>query len=117
MKIKLLALTVLLALGGFLLFNFIQNPSLATSEWHEYLGGPDRAHFSPLKQITPENVKNLQVAWEFHTQDTSGQMQSNPIIVDGVLYAPTASIQVVALDAATGKQLLAVQRSAPPGLD
>lgn len=105
MKIKLLALTILLALVGFLLFNFIQNSPLATSEWREYLGGPDRAHFSPLKQITPENVKNLQVAWEFHTQDTSGQMQSNPIIVDGVLYAPTASIQVVALDAATGKQL------------
>ena len=105
MKPKLLILTIGAVLGGLLLFNFVQNQIIATSEWREYLGGPDRAHYSSLKQITPENVNNLQIAWEYHTQDTAGQMQCNPIIVDGVLYAPTASVQIFALDAATGKEL------------
>lgn len=79
-------------------------------EWPEYLGGPDRNHYSPLKEITPENVKNLVVAWEYHTRD-SGQVQCNPIVVDGVLYAMTATVQPFALDAATGRELWRVRDS------
>jgi quinoprotein glucose dehydrogenase len=73
-------------------------------EWPEYLGGPDRNHYSTLTQITPENVKNLQVAWSYSTPD-SGQMQVNPIIVNGILYGVTSSVQAFALDAATGKEI------------
>ena len=72
--------------------------------WSEYLGGPDRNHYSALDQITPENVKNLEVAWEYHTLD-SGQVQCNPIVVNGVLYGVTASNGLFAVDAATGKEL------------
>lgn len=75
-----------------------------TNEWKEYLGGPERNHFSPLSQINEKNVKQLQVAWEYHTGD-SGQIQCNPIIVDGVLYGMTATTRPFALDAATGKQI------------
>jgi quinoprotein glucose dehydrogenase len=75
-----------------------------SKEWREYLGGPDRNHFSTLDQINIENVKNLKVAWEYHTAD-SGQLQCNPIIAHGILYAMTASVQPFALDAATGKEL------------
>ena len=91
-------------MGSILLFNFTDFKA-TTVEWPEYLGGPERTHYSALKQITPENVKGLTVAWEYHTRDTSGQMQCNPIMVDGVLFATTASVQVFALDAATGKEL------------
>lgn len=105
MKNKFLLLVLAVVSGAFFFLNFTQTGSEATTEWREYLGGPDRAHFSPLKEITPENVGNLQVAWQYHTGDSSGQMQSNPIIVDGVLYAPTASVEIFALDAATGKEL------------
>ena len=73
-------------------------------EWREYLGGPDRNHYSTLSQINTANVNQLEKAWEYHTGDTSGQMQCNPIIVDGVLYAATASVEVFALEAATGKE-------------
>lgn len=76
----------------------------AEEEWPEYLGGPDRNHYSTLTQITPENVKNLQVAWSYSTPD-SGQMQVNPIVVNGVLYGVTSSVQAFALDAATGKEI------------
>jgi quinoprotein glucose dehydrogenase len=76
----------------------------ATSEWREYLGGPDRSHYSPLDQITLDNVKKLGIAWEYHSGD-SGQIQCNPIVVNGVLYAMTATVQPFALDAATGKEI------------
>jgi len=74
-------------------------------EWREYLGGPDRNHYSPLNQIHTGNVTQLTKAWEYRTGDTTGQMQCNPIIVDGVMYAPTSSVRIVAVDAATGKEL------------
>lgn len=73
-------------------------------EWREYLGGPERNHYSTLDQINTNNVNQLEKAWEFHTGDTSGQMQCNPIIVDGVMYVATASVEVIALDAATGQE-------------
>ncbi|MFD2934117.1 outer membrane protein assembly factor BamB family protein [Spirosoma flavum] len=74
------------------------------TNWGEYLGGPDRSHYSALTQITPENVRNLQVAWTYAAPD-SGQIQTNPIIIDGVLYGVTPTVQAFALDAATGKEI------------
>ncbi|WP_338877379.1 PQQ-binding-like beta-propeller repeat protein (plasmid) [Spirosoma sp. SC4-14] len=72
-------------------------------DWPEYLGGPDRNHYSLLRQIDSTNVSRLQVAWEYATKD-SGQMQCNPIVVNGTLYGMTASCQPFALDAAIGKE-------------
>ena len=72
--------------------------------WSEYLGGPDRNHYSSLTQINPQNVSQLQVAWSYSAPD-SGQMQMSPIIVDGVLFGMTAVVQAFALDAVTGREL------------
>lgn len=72
-------------------------------EWREYLGGPDRNHYSVLDQINADNVHQLEVAWTYHTTDT-GQIQCNPIIVNGVLYGMTASTLPFALNAATGEE-------------
>lgn len=72
-------------------------------EWTEYLGGPDRNHYSSLEQIDPSNVGQLKMAWEYHT-GTSGQIQCNPIIVDGTLYGMTATTQPFAINAATGEE-------------
>ena len=73
-------------------------------DWAEYLGGADRNHYSTLTQINPENVRKLKIAWSYTTPD-SGQMQVNPIIVKGILYGVTSSVQAFALDAATGKEI------------
>ncbi|NID11618.1 outer membrane protein assembly factor BamB family protein [Fibrivirga algicola] len=75
-----------------------------SGNWGDYLGGPDRAHYSPLTQITPENVQKLRVAWTYSAPD-SGQMQCNALVVDGVLYGVTAAVQAFALDATTGREL------------
>jgi quinoprotein glucose dehydrogenase len=81
-------------------------------DWPEYLGGPDRSHYSALDQINTSNVGALRLAWEFHSGDF-GQMQCNPIIVHGVLYGATGTCAVFALDAGTGKQ---IWRFAVPGV-
>ncbi len=72
-----------------------------------YGGNDDHTHYTTLSQISPANVKKLKVAWTYATHDefNGSEMQSNPVVIDGVLYATTPKLQVFALDAATGKEL------------
>ena len=72
------------------------------ADWPVYLGGKERNLYSSLKQINRDNVAKLEVAWTFETGDKA-EYQANNLIVDGVLYTPTPSRKVVALDAATGE--------------
>lgn len=70
-------------------------------DWPEY-GGHQGTRYSPLTQITRDNVHQLEVAWTYDTGETGG-LQTQPIMVDGVVYANTPSHKVIALDAATGR--------------
>lgn len=76
--------------------------------WPAYLGGLDSSQYSTLDQINTENVANLEVAWTYHSGDASDsgrtQVQCNPLIIDNIIYATTAALNVVALDAATGQE-------------
>lgn len=76
-------------------------------DWPVYGGGTDNAHYSTLGQITPANVSRLQVAWTYETRDEfpGSEMQANPIVIDGVLYATSPKMRVFALDAATGREI------------
>lgn len=81
---------------------WIQKTDFTT--WSDYLGGPDRNHYSSLDQINLANAHQLKQVWTYSLPD-SGQMQANPIIVDGLLYGVSASVQAFALDASTGKEV------------
>ena len=74
------------------------------TDWRDYLGGPDSAHYTPLKQIDPSNAGKLQVAWTFPTQDNNSYVY-NPLVVDNVAYVLARSGSLVAVDAASGKEL------------
>jgi quinoprotein glucose dehydrogenase len=74
------------------------------TDWPEYLGGPDRNHYSKLSEIDTTNVHLLEKTWEYHTGD-SGQMQFNPIVIDGVLYGISAKSNPFALNAHDGSLL------------
>ncbi len=73
-------------------------------DWPTYLGSKQRNLYSSLDQINRNNVARLKVAWTFETKNEA-EYQANNLIVGGVLYTPTATRKVIALDAATGKEL------------
>jgi quinoprotein glucose dehydrogenase len=74
--------------------------------WPQH-GGTNNIRYSPLTQINGKNVGGLKVAWTYDSHDAfkGSEMQSNPVVVDGVLYATTPTMRVVALEAATGREL------------
>jgi quinoprotein glucose dehydrogenase len=75
--------------------------------WEVVGGSTDNIHYSALSQINTKNVRSLRIAWTFDSGDAypGSDMQCNPIVVDGVMYVTTPKLRVVALDAATGKQI------------
>ena len=73
-------------------------------KWNDYGGGPDNSHFVDLKQITPANVNQLQVAWTYPTQDSVAYL-FNPIIVDNLMYVLARNYSLVALDAESGREI------------
>jgi quinoprotein glucose dehydrogenase len=82
------------------------NPDPAAMRtWTVSHGDAGARRYSALTQINKGNVHELREAWTFHSGDGSGNIQCNPIVVDGVLYAPTVGRAVVALDAAKGTVL------------
>lgn len=72
--------------------------------WTDYLGGPDSAQYSALKQITKSNVNQLQMAWSYPTGDKNNY-SFNPVIVDGAMYVLAQNNSIVALNAATGREI------------
>jgi quinoprotein glucose dehydrogenase len=90
------------------------NPAGATkNDWAYYGHDAGGTRYSPLTQINRENVKNLKVAWTFHSGDISdgsgrpkrSGLETTPILVDGILYLTSPFNRVFALNPETGKQL------------
>ena len=96
-------------LSGLLLFVACKQAEHPTTqaEWRVYGGSSENTRYSSLTQIDTSNIGKLQVAWVYNTGDADSinhsQIQCNPIVVDGVLYATSPRLKLLALDAATGK--------------
>jgi alcohol dehydrogenase (cytochrome c) len=65
--------------------------------------------YSPLDQISPANVSQLQPVWSFSTGVTNGH-EAPPIVNNGVMFAATPGNQVIALDAKSGALLWRYKR-------
>lgn len=84
----------------------------APNTWATFNGDLKAQKFSNADQITPDNVKNLQKAWEFHTGDVSdgsgdkpmSVWSATPLFVNDTLYLGTPFYRIIALDPGTGKQ-------------
>jgi quinoprotein glucose dehydrogenase len=82
-------------------------------QWPHYAADQAASHYSPLEQITPANVAQLAIAWEWKPNEKvlaqfgtrPGAFQNTPLMIDNVLYLSTPYNQVAALDATTGKEL------------
>ncbi len=82
-----------------------EKPRDGYTKWNVVAGGKDAIHYSRLDQINGGNVRQLQVAWTYDAGDSypGSEMQCNPIVVGGTLYATSPRVRAFALDAATGK--------------
>ncbi|HVW22847.1 MAG TPA: PQQ-binding-like beta-propeller repeat protein [Opitutaceae bacterium] len=76
----------------------------AARDWAVWNGDPAGDHYSPLAQIDRGNVAGLKVAWTYDTGEEGG-LETNPLVIGGVVYANTPSRKVIALDAASGRLL------------
>src|SRR5688572_14930472 len=86
--------------------------------WLSYSGNYAGHRYSPLSQINRSNVKNLQLKWSYHplyTKNTNAQnkMENSPLVVEGVMYTGTA-LEIVALDAVTGREYWKLNRALDP---
>lgn len=75
----------------------------SADSWPGYHGDYSGRRHSSLLQITPQNVKNLTLAWAFQTHQ-SAAIKSSPLLVDGILYF-TVPENVWAVDARSGHQI------------
>jgi len=90
-------------------------PAVAPGEWPAYGRDPGGMRHSPLAQITRDNVARLEPAWTYRTGELAtyqgtglgarAAFEATPLMVDGALYLSTPTDRVIALDAATGREL------------
>tara|TARA_Y100000768_G_scaffold131051_1_gene97416 strand:- start:4073 stop:6106 length:2034 start_codon:yes stop_codon:yes gene_type:complete len=78
------------------------NP-INTEDWQRSHGNNSSNRFSNLKIINNENASDLEIAWIFKMKDHKGDIQANPIIVNGIIYTPIAGGYIVAIDGKSGK--------------
>ena len=76
------------------------------ARWRDYSGAPDAAQYSSLKQVHRANVTQLQRVWTYSTGD-GNKYFFNPIVIDRTMYVLAKDNSIIALDAATGRELWA----------
>ena len=86
----------------------------ADGEWRAYGRDALGSRWSPLTEITRENVARLQPAWTYHTRETTPEfatrrrkrsLEVTPLVIDGRMYIGTPLGRVIALDPETGREL------------
>ena len=78
-------------------------------DWRNYGNDPAGSRFSPLSQITPQNVAQLQLAWSVRLGGSDGAappvLEATPLKIDQTLYVCSGTNDVFALDAESGRKL------------
>lgn len=85
-----------------------------TAGWTDYGNDRGGSRYSPVTQITKENVKHLEIAWEYRTGDVSDgegpdiesatTFENTPILVRDTLYIATPFNRIIALNPETGEE-------------
>ena len=77
--------------------------------WSVTGGSKANQKYSSLNQIDTSNVSSLDVAWIYHSEAGDslkvGPMETNPIIIDSILYAVSPQMKLFAIHAGTGKEI------------
>ena len=83
-------------------FDRILRANQEPQNWLTYSGTVLSQRHSPLSQVTPDNVKNLELQWVYQARSLE-KYEATALVVDGILYTVQAPNDVMALDAATGR--------------
>lgn len=95
-------------------------PAGSFRTWTVSHGDAGARRYSALDQINRGNVARLETAWTYRSEDGSANratwrgIQANPVVVDGIMYAPTAGRAIVAVDARFGREIWRYQVETPP---
>jgi alcohol dehydrogenase (cytochrome c) len=96
----------LLCIAPFVLAQVTPEQLLRTAQnpdnWLTYSGTYFSQRYSTLAQITPANVKNLQMRWALQVKSLE-KFEATPLVVDGRMYLTQAPNDVLALDAVSGR--------------
>ena len=103
---------MLCVLAALLLSGACAAAGAPAAQWPAVGGGLDSQRWSPLADISKDNVSQLQLAWSYHSGDFSkGEknhggtaLQVTPLMIDGTLYFCTPYNRAIALDAETGRE-------------
>ena len=88
------------------------NAEREPGSWLTYSGNYSSHRYSRLAQLTPANVAGLRPAWVYQVREP-GDVQTTPIVADGVMYVTEPKSHVVALDLKTGNTLWRWGRTVP----
>jgi alcohol dehydrogenase (cytochrome c) len=120
MNARILILLTLLAAGSptDVTYDRLLHADREPHNWLSYSGNYAGHRYSPLTQVNRSNVRNLQLKWSYHplyakNGNSQNKMENTPLVVDGVMYTGTA-LEVVALDAVTGRQYWKFARALDP---
>jgi alcohol dehydrogenase (cytochrome c) len=112
MKVMKYALLLLLFTGAPLIsrtqnvpYQRVVHSDSEPQNWLTYGGNYFSQRFSGLKQITPQNVGQLKVAWVYQPERPAGNVETSPVVVDGIMYVTEPPSTVTAIDAHTGAKL------------
>ena len=80
----------------------IRNAGTAQNQWLTYSGTLDGRRFTPLKEITPENVSRLRLRWIRQFGSSATRIEATPVVVGGFIFTTEPPSDVIALDAKSG---------------
>lgn len=80
----------------------IRRAESAQDQWVTYSGTLDGRRYTPLHEITPQNVSRLSLRWVHQFSIPNGKIESTPVVVGGFIFMTLPPSDVVALDARTG---------------
>src|SRR6202171_2750594 len=98
----LLLISITSSLFAQVSFDRIVRADKEPHNWLTYSGGFQSQRYSSLTQITPDNVKNLELQWVYQARSLE-KFEATSLVVDGIMYTVQAPNDVIALDAVTGR--------------
>ncbi len=87
----------------------------SNTDWPTYNGDTRGNRYSPLSQITPQNVRRLAPRWIYSMEGSVTRSQTTPLVVGGIMYV-TSGNECWALDAGAGREIWHFQRPRTKGL-